>query len=128
GGAGPPRSRPAPPPPSPAVPPHFRGQRVVMGQNLHTLLTVAAELRSGGASWEAVAAKVSRRPATCRRWPARFRADWEPLYREAQGRRYEEAGNEALALLRRHMRAAEAKTSLRAVELMLRYGLLAAPA
>src|SRR5262245_57519368 len=99
-----------------------------MGQNLRTLLTVAAELRSGGASWEAVAAKVSRRPSTCRQWPARFRADWEPLYREAQGRRYEEAGNEALALLRRHMRAEEAKTSLRAVELMLRYGRLAAPA
>ena len=46
-----------------------------MGQNLRTLLTVAAELRSGGASWEAVAAKVSRRPSTCRRWPGRFRAD-----------------------------------------------------
>src|SRR5262245_17346401 len=99
-----------------------------MGRNLRTLMTVAAELRSGGASWEAVAARVSRRPATCRQWPGRFRADWEPLYREAQGRRYEEAGNEALALLRRHMRDTEAQTSLRAVELMLRYGRHAAPA
>ena len=62
-----------------------------MGQNLRTLLSVAAELRSGGASWEAVAAKVSRRPSTCRGWPARF-SDWEPLYREAQERRREEAG------------------------------------
>src|SRR5207248_10483093 len=95
--------------------------------NSHPLLPVAAALRSGGASWEAVAAKVRRRPSTCRQWPARFRADWEELYREAQERRYEEAGNEALALLRRHMRAAEPRTSLRAVELMLRYGRRPAP-
>jgi hypothetical protein len=99
-----------------------------MSQNLHTLLTVAAELRSGGASWEAVARTVRRRPSTCQGWPSRFRADWEPLYRRAQDRRLDEAGAEALALLRRHLRDAESKTSLRAAELMLRYGRRANPA
>src|SRR4029077_20945559 len=92
-----------------------------------TLLAVAAEMRSGGASWDAVAEKVKRRPKTCQRWPARFRPQWEPLYRDAQARRYDEAGNEALFLLRKHMRDLDAKTSLRSIELMLRSGRSACP-
>jgi RNA polymerase sigma-70 factor, ECF subfamily len=49
-------------------------------------LALAAEPRSAGQTWEAVARRVGRDPSTCRRWPSRYRQDWEPLYRAAQKR------------------------------------------
>jgi hypothetical protein len=92
------------------------------------LLAIAAELRSGGSSWEAVAEAVGRCPDTCRQWPTRFREHWEPLLVDAQRRRFDEAGNEALQLLRLHMRdATDKKISVRACEFMLRYGRQARP-
>ena len=63
-----------------------------MPKNLPTLLYTAAELRSGGASWEAVARTVHRAPRTCQQWPRRFPHDWNTLYHEAEQRRFNEAG------------------------------------
>src|SRR5688500_385799 len=80
-----------------------------MSHNMQTLLTVAAELRAAGASWEAVADSVHRKPTTCQKWPSRFRQDWNSIYHEAQRRRFEETSNEALTLIRTLMRDADHK-------------------
>ena len=50
------------------------------------LLTRAAELRAGGLSWEAVAAKLGRAPGHVRRWPDRFPDRWRAAIREAERR------------------------------------------
>ena len=44
------------------------------------LLSAAAELRAGGASWEAVAAHLKRKAYKCRRWPIRYREYWAAAY------------------------------------------------
>ena len=60
----------------------FRRLEHPMSHNTRTLLTVAAELRAAGASWEAVAAKVRRKPRTCQAWTTRFRDDWLALLKK----------------------------------------------
>ena len=91
-----------------------------MPQNLPTLLYTAAELRSGGASWDAVARTVHRAPRTCQQWPRRYPHDWNTLYREAEQRRYNEAGDEALAILRLLLREGNDKTKMHSAEVLLR--------
>ena len=93
-----------------------------MSKNLHTLLTTAAELRSCGASWEAVGLHVNRSPRTCTKWPNRFEETWELLYRHAQRQRFEEAGNEAMTMLRKMLLDGDGKLKLRAGEILVRYG------
>jgi len=93
-----------------------------MSHNTHTLLTVAAELRTAGASWDAVARKVHRKPKTCQKWPSRFRQQWDQLYRSAQQRRFEETSNEAHTLLKHLMRSDDDKLRLRSIEIWLRNG------
>ena len=93
-----------------------------MSHNTRTLLTVAAELRAAGASWEAVASKVRRQPRTCKSWPNRFRDDWLDLYRDAQARRFQETSEEAHALLRNTMRSQDMKVRLKAIEIWLKNG------
>jgi hypothetical protein len=44
-----------------------------MGQNLQTLIVVAAELRAAGHTWERVARQVHRKAHTVQKWPVRFR-------------------------------------------------------
>ena len=61
-----------------------------MSHNLKTLLTVAAELRAVGHSWEQIAKHVQRQPQTVQKWPTRFRDDWDTLYRTAQQKRFDE--------------------------------------
>jgi hypothetical protein len=66
-----------------------------MSQNTKTLLTVAAEMRSIGFSWDAIGDAVRRQPGTCQKWPARYRADWDEVYRAAQRKRFDETSAEA---------------------------------
>jgi hypothetical protein len=70
-----------------------------------SLMTVAAELRAGGASWEMVAAKVGREARTCRSWPQRYPDDWERLFGAAADRLLADAGAEALHFLRKLLRS-----------------------
>lgn len=93
-----------------------------MSHNLQTLMTIAAELRSGGYPWERVAAEVHRKPRTCSQWPSRYKQDWDRLYRDAQQKRYDEAGNEGLTFLRSWMRGKDPKWSLKAIEILFRAG------
>src|SRR5262245_50016611 len=73
------------------------------------LLATAAELKAGGASWEAVAAKVGRTAATCRRWPTLYPDDWQRLFRDAERQLVVDAGAEAVLVLRALLRAADDK-------------------
>ena len=93
-----------------------------MSQNLITLMTIAAELRSGGMSWENVATHVHRKPATCAKWPSRYRAHWDRLYREAHDKREEDARNEGLTFLRNWMRGKDPRWSLKAIEILFKSG------
>src|SRR5262245_45758150 len=46
-------------------------------------LRTAAKLRAAGATWEAVGQRLDRDPSTCRRWPSRYRAEWNTLQEAA---------------------------------------------
>jgi hypothetical protein len=76
---------------------------------LARLLAEAAELNARGASWEAIAVKVGRRPATCRRWPFRYPGPWLRLFRAAECRLVAEAGAEAVRVLRNLLRSKDEK-------------------
>ena len=93
-----------------------------MSQNMLTLLTTAAELRSSGASWQAVGTQVRRSAKTCQKWPSRFPQEWGQLYRSAQQQRFEEAGNEAMVMMRKMLRNSDGKLQLKAGEILIRYG------
>ena len=73
------------------------------------LLADAAELKAGGASWEQVAARVGRRPATCRRWPVLYPDEWQRLLRSAERRLLAEAGAEGVHILRELLRSEDDK-------------------
>ena len=83
-------------------------------------LIQAAEMRSAGVSWELVGEAVGELPKDCKEWPRLFRNEWEPLYREAAQRRYDEASDEALAVLRVLLRDDDEKVKLRSADVILR--------
>ncbi len=93
-----------------------------MSPNTLNLLTIAAELRSGGMPWEGVASRLHRKMNTCAKWPSRHRREWDRLYREAQQKRYEDAGNEGLTFLRNWMRGKDPRWSLKAIEVLFKCG------
>src|SRR5205085_12428423 len=64
------------------------------------LLAVAAYLKSRGASWESVAARVGRSAATCRRWTTLYADTWRRLSRQSELQQLADAGSEGLAVLR----------------------------
>src|SRR5262249_10805461 len=76
---------------------------------LARLLADAAEQKARGASWESVAAKVGRRPATCRRWPPRYPEAWCRHLQVAERRLLSEAGAEAVTVMRRLLRSEDVK-------------------
>src|SRR5258708_8218818 len=93
-----------------------------MSKNLITLMTTAAELRSGGASWELVGQHVKRSAKTCGKWPSRYKEQWEQLYLQEQRNRYAESGDEALMIMRRLLRSDDEKFQLKAGEIILKRG------
>jgi hypothetical protein len=68
-------------------------------RGLRRLLAVAAAERATGASWEAIARAVGRRPQTCRRWPQTYAAEWERLFQAAADWLLAEAVAEARIVL-----------------------------
>jgi hypothetical protein len=70
-------------------------------------MTRAADVRAGGASWDAVAERLNCRPATCSRWPALYPGVWRRLLREAQRRQEQEAACEARTVLRSLLRGSK---------------------
>jgi hypothetical protein len=69
----------------------------------------AAELRVGGLSWEAVGERLRRSPETCRHWPLTYPELWQALYRAAEERVINEAGAEAVLVLRQLLRSEDEK-------------------
>ena len=92
-----------------------------MARNLHSLLEQAAQLRTCGASWEAVGRKTNRRASTCRNWPKRHRKLWNQLYSECHRTRSQELGNEAESTLRLLLRDEEKKYQIKSAEVLLRH-------
>jgi hypothetical protein len=72
-------------------------------------LREAAELRVGGHSWEAVGDKLGRSPETCRHWPLTYSEQWQALYHAAEERLINEAGAEAVLVLRQLLRSEDEK-------------------
>ena len=93
-----------------------------MSQNTDTLLTVAADLRVVGYSWAQIADEVHRRPNTVQKWPARYKRDWDRIYKEAQRRRFEETNGECHLVLKQMLRSVSESTRLKAVGLWLKGG------
>ena len=69
------------------------------------LLARAAELRAGGLSWEAVAAKIGRAADTVRRWPTQYPDRWQAVLHAAERRLVSEAGAESVLVLRQLLRS-----------------------
>lgn len=94
--------------------------------NLLPTLRRAAELRAGGASWDAVAEQTGRKATTLRRWPAAYPEDWRAAFAAAQRENLEETGAESLLVLRQLLRSKDEKIR-RDVGRALAAALLAAP-
>src|SRR3954451_6429886 len=93
-----------------------------MSQNLKALLSTAAEMRAVGHSWEAIAKQVRRKAKTCRGWPSRYRAQWAPLYRDAQQRRFDQLATECQTHVLGLMRNEDPKVSQKACDSYMKYG------
>jgi len=93
-----------------------------MSRNLQSLLAVAAEMRAVGHPWEVIADQVRRKTRTCQQWPRRYCVAWQPLYRTAQQKRFDEISNEAASHLQALMRSKEDKTRIKASEVWMRCG------
>jgi hypothetical protein len=92
-----------------------------MSHNMQTLLTTAAELRSGGYSWDSVASQVHRSVKTVRQWPLRYPNDWKLFYRQAQKKRHEEAASEALCCLRHLLQGEDERVRVKAADCLLKF-------
>jgi hypothetical protein len=86
------------------------------------LMSAAAELRAGGASWETVGADLDRHPDTCRRWARDYARTWQRLYRAAHAQQAREAEAEARVVLRTLLRSKDNKVQLAAARQLLRPG------
>ena len=82
-------------------------------------LAAAAELRAGGATWETVAAHLSRAIHKCRRWPVRYRDYWATAYQAAERRRNAVARVEAVGALRTLLRSLDGKEKRDAARALL---------
>jgi hypothetical protein len=91
-----------------------------MSQNMQTLLATAAELRSGGHSWDYVASQVHRSVQTVRQWPTRFEVQWTLLYQKAQKKRQTEAAAEALNCLRNLLNEEDVRVRIKAADSLLK--------
>jgi hypothetical protein len=83
------------------------------------LLSAAAELRAGGATWETVAAHLSRKAYKCRRWPIRYRDYWAAAYQAAERRRTAVARQEAVNALRALLRSQDSRAKRDAARALL---------
>jgi hypothetical protein len=87
---------------------------------LRPLVARAAELRAGGASWDAVAAKLRRSANTVSRWPSLYPDAWAAELRRAADRFAADAAAEAVLVLRSLLRSDDDKIKRDAGRLLLR--------
>ena len=73
------------------------------------LIAAAAALRVAGASYEAIAERLDRSPATVRSWSSVYRHLWLELYAAAEKEFKEEIANEARCVLRGQLRSEKNK-------------------
>lgn len=81
----------------------------------------AAELRVAGLSWAQVAKRLRRKQSTISKWPTIYRAFWEAQVAAARQATAHEATDEAVAVLRSHLRDAPAKLSQDAARHILQH-------
>jgi HEAT repeat protein len=74
-----------------------------------SVLARAAELRAGGASWEAVAARLNRSAESVGKWPGQHPDRWQAALRAAERRLAIEATAEAVLILRQLLRSEDEK-------------------
>jgi hypothetical protein len=72
-------------------------------------LAEAARARAGGLSWPAVAEQVGRSEETVRQWPRRYPREWAAAWDEARQEACDDAGAEALKVLRSQLRGDDHK-------------------
>ena len=85
------------------------------------LLALAAELRAGGAAWDAVAAKVGRAMNTVRQWPTAYPARWKKALHAAEQQQLADATAESVHTLRRQLRSADEKSSRDAATKLIQF-------
>ena len=71
------------------------------GLRLLSVMKIAAEMRAAGAPWELVASKVGRSARAVRRWPERYRDDWDRIFRKAEDKLLAQVAGEAYSVLRK---------------------------
>lgn len=83
------------------------------------VLTRAAELRAGGSTWEAVAAKLRRSPETVRKWPTTYPDRWRTVLHHAERRLLTDTGAESVLILRQLLRSKDDKIKWHAAKSLL---------
>lgn len=86
----------------------------------HRCLTLAAEMRMGGSTWEAIAARLRRSPETVRKWPREYPDLWRLVTSEAERRLATEAEGEAVVVLRQLLGSDDAKIRWHAAKALVR--------
>src|SRR5437868_150009 len=82
-------------------------------------LIQAAELRTGGATWEAIAARLHRSPETVRKWPLEYPDRWRAALFHAERRLAADAEGEAVLILRNLLRAKDEKIRWHAAKCLI---------
>ncbi|MBY0514548.1 MAG: hypothetical protein K2P78_11630 [Gemmataceae bacterium] len=83
------------------------------------LLARAAELRAGGATWDAVAARLNRSADTVRKWPVAYPDRWHAALHAAERRLVAEAGAESVLVLRSLLRSDDEKVRRDAAKFLI---------
>src|SRR5687767_3826217 len=87
------------------------------------VLATVAELRAGGLSWEAVAARVGKSVRTVQRWPTRYPFRWRKYLAAAEDQLLAEAAAESVHTLRGQLRSEDDKARRDAADKLLRFRL-----
>ncbi len=82
-------------------------------------LALAAELRMGGSTWEAVARRLRRSPETVRKWPLEYADRWRTAVFHAERRLAADAEGEAVLILRQLLRSDSDKIRWHAAKALL---------
>lgn len=101
--------------------PSSPGCPVILPPPSASLLRKAAELRAGGAAWEAVAATVGRAARTVRRWPTRYPRRWAKAIQAAERQLLADATAESVHTLRRQLRSDDEKASRDAAQKLIQF-------
>lgn len=85
------------------------------------MLLVAARMRVEGKPWPEIAADLNREQETVSHWPSRYRHDWRKAMVIAIDDFLPELENEALLIMRQHLRSKSGKAQARACAQIMRH-------